>query len=190
MIENVILEFPNLVSVASPVRADASPPQTSSPNSMAGTRYCSECRTVQDLTEHNFKRKKDGFNATCRKCSEKSRAVDIVEAEKENRDPREVPAPPKDLSKGREQDAEEFLNLPPIDIQDLVTLMGSEEYEDILAITARVDISSLNLGVINEQNYKERSDAIAKYIWENWRYRFVYVKSASFHIVFTPEDSL
>lgn len=140
------------------------------------TQKCYKCYKIKTLDETHFKKKANSsYGKTCIPCTDKlkvSRDNKKAEQSKENQ-------VPKEATQTHNSDTDHSENGPSI--EELRKELGNLSHtqfitalsaaEDIHSIAAFVDISE-----IEGKNMRERVDSLARMIWEQLGYRFVYVK--------------
>lgn len=145
----------------------------------ANQRHCPMCRNTKDLDSTHFKAKRNGeFSTNCLDCliARRRRHARTKESSsnKENTVPEEDEGEDDDESIGEDEETE-CSRLSVLELADFLDAISA--VEEIHSFTARVNTSSLN-----SEDLKERSNRLAKSIWDNMDYRFMYIQVISFII--------
>ncbi|KAJ7581308.1 hypothetical protein C8J56DRAFT_794595 [Mycena floridula] len=129
-------------------------------------RICSCCNVNKLLTAEHFKQKKDKtFGKTCFVCSRwLAKEYANKKVSKENLSP--AAASNQSSQDIEAKDDSEFRHLPEVKLQDFLRVLATSQ--NVLSVTACVDITEI------KETGRECADLIAKNIWEQMNFRFVY----------------
>jgi len=126
-------------------------------------RQCKSCKTPKILDGDNFKIAKTGFLLTCLTClTAKQKKLALKKHETGHIDS----GTSGDLSDSDPDDEDGFSVLSELSID---AFLGTLSEGDVSSLLAWVDLSSLSA-----EGSRAKADALAKLVWDQIKYRFVY----------------
>ncbi len=139
----------------------------------AEEKKCASCRATKTVNADHFKKIRDGYAAVCKQCSEKrsrKRREDNLIKKKAAADD-ESESDDDDSNSDDEMDEELRAELGNLELEDFIRAVL--DTEDVKSFAARVEMSWEG-GSGGPEMRRERADNLARKIWEDLEYRFVY----------------
>ena len=138
-------------------------------------KKCASCRVTKTIDEDHFKKTRDGYAAVCKQCSEKRlrkrREEKSIKKKSAPDDESESDDDDDDGSSDTETDEELRAELGNLELEDFIRAVLNTE--DVKSFAARVEMSWEGESGGPEMR-RERADTLARKIWEDLQYRFVY----------------
>ena len=120
------------------------------------------CKAVKNLDETQYNKTRDGFAAVCKQCS-------AQRAQKRKEKKNCIDSDDEDLSSDDNSDEDLRMELGNVKLDDFITAVRSAE-ESIHSFAALVEMAD-SAGA----DGRERANGLACQIWNELKYRFVYV---------------
>ena len=139
-------------------------------------QQCNSCKTSKDLNGDNFKIARDGFSLTCLTCLT-ARQKKFVLKKKKGTGQSVASGISGDLSDSSideeedEDEGEKFSLLSELSVNAFLGAISDTE-GDVSSFLACVNLSSLE--GLNSEGPRRKADALAKMVWQQIKYRFVY----------------